>query len=535
MKQLNYFFLIVALALVFSSCKKDTSALSDSIPTDAFAVILFDTKSILTKADYNPMKNKSIQDLLEKEKEDNPEQIKKMEEFLKNPNSAGIDLLGNCMLYVSPETNGCLFKVNDAGKLKKTFIETLEISEDELIEEDGITIFEQGSKAALGWTKEKLLFVVHSDTYYYGDSDEDMVALLRRQLLQKSEESINSIPSFQQFLAKKKDISVYYSYENLWSLWGPTLGGMLKYYGLNVSNIVDLFDGLYMAGFASFEKGEIVFNQNFYFQNAEKEKKYKEFINQIYGKITSDDLKFFTDKPLFLVSANLKGEGLYNYMNDLGVISMIDKEFSSALKEKNLELKSLISNFNGDFTFLFDKMEEARNEYDYSNKVPKLALLAQLEDTERTLALIESLFASNSAEIEKTKNGFQVISEIGSIYLGIEGKSFYITNSESLFEDIISGATKKNDFASLAKGKHAFVYGNIHSLNQTIVEEMDTDDARLDALVIKGLNLLGDYSFSMGDNLESSGKIEITDRSANSLSVICKYFDELISYIADSM
>jgi hypothetical protein len=79
----------------------------------------------------------------------------------------------------------------------------------------------------------------------------------------------------------------------------------------------------------------------------------------------------------------------------------------------------------------------------------------------------------------------------------------------------------------MAKGKTSFIYGNLNPLKNSLVDEfMGTTEAEF---ARKGLDLLGDYSYISEKNMTGKGKIVINDKG-NSLAVICKYIDSIISY-----
>ena len=117
-------------------------------------------------------------------------------------------------------------------------------------------------------------------------------------------------------------------------------------------------------------------------------------------------------------------------------------------------------------------------------------------------------------------------------YAGIKDNTIYVTNSETIYKNISTGADGKNDFASLAKGKTSFLFGSLNSLKPLLMNEINRDD-NLKDFVTKGFDLLGDYSYTSDKSMIGKGKVVINDNSANSLAVICKYIDSIITYVIE--
>jgi hypothetical protein len=549
MKQTKLFLIVAILVSAFWSCK-DSSELTNAIPASAIAVIHIDSKSLLTKADYKPLENKYLKELFEKEKNNGSEKNKKMteklESILKNPNSTGIDLISDCFIYIDSTTTGIVLKMNDAKKLKELLTESLGMPGDMLKEEDGISTVDLGM-GQMGWTNDKLLIVMNSPyAFIYGYSRyrdrPDMVAMVKKQLKQSAGESINSKKAFAEFVGSKKDISVFYSYDNVAGMWGGMLAQMAGIYGEMSSDaanmatgLKEMIKGVSTGAFISFEKGEVVGENKFYYDSPESEKRYTDMVAQVSGELKGDQMKFFTGKPLFLASFALKGSGLYNVLSDLGVIGMIENNAGSDLREMGIDLKTLITNAEGDFSIALNGiktyMKKFYNGDEYTSIYPEFTVFADMQDARPTWDLIKSkiketgIYDSTVVEINPTT--YSVKADDITIYMGINNNTFYATNSEDVYKNVTSNADAKNDFASMAKGKTSFIYGNLNPLKNSLVDEfMGTTEAEF---ARKGLDLLGDYSYISEKNMTGKGKIVINDKG-NSLAVICKYIDSIISY-----
>lgn len=546
----------ILISTIFWSCK-DSTELTNAIPTDAIAVIHIDTKSLLKKADYKPLDNKHIKEALEKEKNRGSERNKaiteKMEEFLKNPNSTGIDLINDCYMYVGNTSMGVIWGMKDAKKFKEVLTKTVEIPAEMIKEEDGISTLDMSGMAKVGWTKDKILLitVAPSNMYRYDGNQPDLTELLKKQLKQTDKESINSNKAFTEFLKGKKDISVFYSYDNVAGLWSGMTSQMMGYYDDEAATALtnmfgkvgDQLKGVNAAGFISFEKGEIVAENKFYYDSPEAEKRYTELAGKLTQELKGDQMKYFVEKPIFMAAMGINGGGIYNYLTDLGLMQFIESKAGSELEKSGIDLKSLISNVEGDITFSINSIKTVMNksyygDYEYPSTQPEFTVFADLKDAKSTWDFIknkvkeeaekEEMPSSPLVEIDENTYSF-TMDETMKGYAGIKGNTIYITNSETVYKNISTATDGKNDFASQAKGKTSFIFGNLGSLRSMLTNALERD-AKAKEFAIKGFDLLGDYSFATDKNLNGKGKFVINDNSANSLAVICKYIDSIITY-----
>ena len=543
--------LIVALFVAFFYSCKDTGDLTNSIPASAATVIHIDTKSLLTKADYKPLENKVIKEALDKAKSGGnaTKAIEQLESFLKNPNSTGIDFLSDCYMYMDSTTMGIVLKMDDQKKLKELLIKTFELPEQMLEEKDGVTTVSAQQNFVIGWTKDKLLLLTYMGTVYYRDQSAlpDLKTLVTKQLTQTAKESINSKKSFAEFISNKKDISIFSSYSNIKGMWSSLLPPALAMQGHDGNAVNKMLTGIYdqlkdinTAAFISFEKGEIAFSNKMYYDTPEAEKKFNELASQMTGKLKGDQLKYFTDKPIFSISANMKGEGIYNYLNELGFISLIEENAGSNLSELGIDLKSFISNMDGDITFAVNnvKIITKKAEYydfEYTDSSPELSFFADLKDANSIWNIakgkIKELNGEAAVFTELNPNTYSLkMDENTTAYFGINNNMFFFTNSESIFKNI-SATGLKSDLSDQAKDKTAFICGTFSPLKPLLLSEMGGND-KAKELATKGFDLLGDYNYITTQDMSGSGKIVITDTSGNSLAVICKFVDSVVTHIA---
>ncbi|MFV0538570.1 MAG: DUF4836 family protein [Dysgonomonas sp.] len=551
----------VLVSTLFWSCK-DSTELTNAIPTDAIAVIHVDTRSLLTKADYKPLDNKFIKEALEKEKSNGSERNKamteKMEEFLKNPNSSGIDLINDCYLYTGNSSSGIIWGMKDAKKFKETLTKSFEVPAEVIKDEDGISSIDLSSKVKVGWTNDKILIITApaSTIYGFGYNDgPDLMELLKKQLKQTEKESINSNKAFAEFIKDKKDISVFYSYTSVASLWSDMASRMSGAYQNEstegAANILgklgDQVKDVNAAGFVSFEKGEIVAENKFYYDTPEAEKNFTELFGKLTHELKGDQMKYFAEKPLVLMAMGINGGGFYDYLTDLGLMQLFETMAGSELQEMGIDLKSLISNVEGDITFSLNEVKTVMKksyygDYEYPSTEPVFSVFADLKDAKPTWDFIKNKVKEQTAKVETIDSMLVEIDENTYSfnmdenmkgYAGIKGNTIYITNSEAIYKNISTATDGKNDFAALAKGKTSFIFGNLSSLRTSLANEFQRD-AKAQELAVKGFDLLGDYSFVSDKSMNGKGKIVINDNSANSLAVICKYIDSVITYAIEN-
>jgi hypothetical protein len=448
---------------------------------------------------------------------------------------------------------GVIWGMKDVTKFKETLTKTFEVPAEMIKEEDGISTIDLSGMAKVGWTKDKILIITApvSAMYGFGQGNQpDMMELLKKQLKQTDKESLNSNKAFTEFVKDKKDISFFYSYNNVSGLWGNMTSRMTGASDeQSAKGIAGVFDklsdqmkGINAAGFISFEKGEIVAENKFYYDTPEAEKRYTDLAGKLTQELKGDQMKYFVEKPLLLIAMGINGGGIYNYLTDLGLIQFFENIVGSNLNEMGVDLKSLISNVEGDISISINGIRTVMKksyygDYEYPSTEPELTIFVDLKDAKPTWDLIknkvketaanEPMLDSTLVEIDENTYCFNFESTKG--YAGVKGNTIYITNSEAIYKNISTATDGKNDFASQAKGKTSFIFGNLGSLRTMLTDEFQSD-AKVLELATKGFDLLGDYSFASDKNMNGKGKIIINDNSANSLAVICKYIDSVITY-----
>jgi len=533
---------IIATCAVLVSCDKSSSdKLAGAIPANAIYVMNINSKTIAEKSAYDVFDNVatkrgvSVAQAMLSTKE----AMDMLDAFTKDVNSIGVNLKGDCYFYTDYSMFGLVMEVNNAEKIKEAFVNFARIDAETIQkDEKGIYSFAPDKNAVLCWDKDKLLVLGNIDRYryYYGDDKDkapDLVAMAKKQLTQKSEESILSNSSFGTFLKDKKDISIFYSYANFDFL--EKMSGMKL--PEEIKNELNDLKGISSLAYISFEKGEVKANSKICYANSDVEKKYKELTDQLTGDLKGDQLKYIQENPLFFVSANLKGSGIYNYLEKLKLAPKMEKEFAHA--DAGVDLKTIFGYFEGDITFSVRDIESVKKShswgngetYEYDSTEPMLAVMANVKNGKDLLNLIVKQM--NEENAVKTDDNNYVLEQNGlSNYFGLKGDIFYYTNDKVFFDNMQSGDLK-NTYGALTKNNAVVMGGSINNVKQMILDEVR--DERIQPLVNEGINLLGAYSFTTSKELTGEGKLIINDNSKNSLAVICQYIDKVLTTVNDEI
>jgi len=527
------FFAVIAVSMIFISCKK-SSELSDAIPADANYVFHINTKSLIEKSQYDIFKNPTVQQGINMAKVmlKDDDKIKLLDEFLANANSFGVDLKNDMFMYTNYQVYGVVLGVNDANKFKDALIK-FSVAKEENIKKDGdIYILSPESMACIAWDNSKLIILVDlTKSYGYSvpQTKVDVEALAKTQLEQGSDKSINSNKSFAEFLNSKKDISAFYSMEGIDKLipLSQITGSPIDMTAL--SKIFADIKGLSGGMYTSFENGEITMTGKTYYDTPDTEKKYKELVEKMSGTLKGDHLKYITSEPLFMATMNLKGDGIYNYLNDLGLIKMMNEELPSNIEPQQME--QFVKGFNGDITIGLMSVKEIENSNTYRPKpMPELLFFADVTSPEDTYNFVKKLCDDNQAPYSQVAPTVMMIEDDGfKVYFGVNNNTFFATNIESVYNDLNS-ADLKNNYAGQIKDKMFLMKGDLHALSPLLENNRDFKQ------ILPFFNEFGKYEMtSSALDFSGDGKLELDTKDKNSLAVICQHIDKLITNLGSSI
>lgn len=542
MRTVKLLFTVTLISLFFFSCGEKGNKLTQSIPANAVYVTRIDTKTLAEKSEYDIFQNITVSRGLNLAKAfvGEKEAVDMLDAFTKDINALGLDLKGECYIFSDYSYFGILIGVNDAEKVKKAFTSFPITDDEDITFENNIYSFSPERTFSVCWDKDKLIILGNMNSRYYYDDDKedvDITVEAKKYLTQKEEESINSNSAFTEFLSKKSDISAYYSYANM-DILGKMSGASLSE---EMKKELEDMKGVNLFAYGSFEKGEITLETQIYYSDSDSEKKFKELSAQTLGKINGDLLKYTPEDPLFLLTANMKGEGIYNYLESLDLISMMEK--NSALPDSIITYKELFSQFNGDITFSVNDILKVKKSYtygsgetyEYEKQEPAMAFFGEVKDGKVLMEKFASLLQLQSEELEKIdENTFSFDDNGVNVYFGVNNNMLFVTNDQATFDRIKSGGTK-NSYADLSNGNATVIYGKFDKIRKLAEEELKDDNSREAVVVKEGLSQLDLYQYTASDNFSGKGKIVIKDKDKNSFAVICQFVDKIIALQNDRL
>lgn len=533
---MNFKFLLsvaVATLLVFASCSK-SSELTDAIPADASYIVYLNNHSLIDKSEYDIFANPQIKQGLDFYKGliQDKEKTQIIDDFLKNANALGINLKGDCYLYSNYNEFGLLLGVNDATKLHDVLIKMGLVSQEDIKKEKGIYSLSVAPGTAVAWDDSKFLFVVNMKSYYgFGSTDAsktNISDLAIAQLGQESDKSIKSNKSFVEFDKTKKDVSVFYSVKGMVNLLSLASASDQSIRGLdNLESFISKMKGVSFGINVSFEKGEVLMNSEPYFETAEDQTNFKQYYTELSGTLKGDHLKYFASNPLLLMSTNIKGNGIYNYLDKIGALTELNRNGSDSIV---LEVENLIKNLDGDITFSltdiaeqtikieqYDPVEEESFSEDITTSIPQIAFFADVKDPSLVLSFVKKMMDKERLAYKEVTPNVYVCSLDGfTCYFGVHNNSIFATNIQSLCDNL-NNPDLKNNYAENIKNKSVFVTGDLQLLASYYEKEYSSFSG------LTALKQLGKYNLtSSSEDYKSEGKLELVNKDKNSLAVICQ-------------
>ncbi len=204
--------IITALVLVVASCGKKPSHIN-AIPDNAYGVIVAKPSQIDSKKLQEQFEsNEEFQEVLQKLKEEAPELAQLFEDFMKDPNSLGVDLSQEAYAFISSDEEqdfvASAFALKKASKfqdLVQTVLEEMEMEmEIETDENLNILAFPM-NVGCITWDNEKALILV------FMKGAGDAKALSQKLMTQKAGNSIMQNKDFQTFYNNCLDVNVWVS------------------------------------------------------------------------------------------------------------------------------------------------------------------------------------------------------------------------------------------------------------------------------------------------------------------------------------
>ena len=512
MKKL-YFISMVCAAMIFVSCSKKATTLESSIPNDAVMVMRFDVKSMISKSEYNLFENQTVKMLVEMGKTQlNESQKKIFDDFIKNPNSFGVDIKGNTYSFMNERFMGFLMSVNDAKKILND-LKTINPSfESKITQEKGIYSFNQ-DVLKVSWNKSKIMFLVNYSKSIFGENQEQVDYFNL-----PAEKSIVSDVNYQKFAATNGDFSLYYAianyagmmknFANMDNKFDNEDGAKMKEMFDKMSAVYENFKGVSFSMNCNFEKGKIISTAQTLYATKEDEKKFTELYDYSDMKLKGEFFKYIPQNPLFLLATDFDGEKIVAMLDKLGLISIYDEMLATKF-DINFDYKALINSIKGDVMISVNNVNFANNNFTAS-----ISAFAKLKNTD----VVKSLLDTIKTKVNKNLPNFD---------FGIKDDFFYLVNKGGLVE-------KENNLTEKIKEQPAFLYGDLTGLKDMIKPLYETNpQVQMFAPIIdKGLSLVENYESKYIDKNNIEFVCNFTDKKENSLKQIFSFIDEVVNKAA---
>lgn len=456
--------------------------------------------------------------------------VKLLDSFLSDANSLGINLKNDLYFYTDYKVYGVVVGVNNAEKVKEALVKFSLVQEEDIKKDGGVYTVAPESQTCLAWNGNKLLLLVDIASAY-GNGNEageplNLAELAKEQLKQGADKSINSNAAFTEFLKSKKDISTFFSMKGLDKSL-PDLAGLAKATEVTIpfKKFLADIDGVSTGIYTSFEKGEVKFENKYFYDNAEAEKKFKDLLSQLSGNIKGDQLKYISSDPLFLASANVKGEGAYSYLEKLGFIELLTKELPESVEPD--EIQKILKDLNGDITLAITSKTATKKQDDIFSDMgaptPEFVFFADISNPTEVIDFIKLQLAGGELKYtELSPSNFKISSNNVDVYWGANGNTFFFTNNEVVYNNM-KASNLANNYSEIIKDKSIVMFGDLQVLQSYTANNI--------AFQSFGpfLSEFGKYEFASASDLTGVGKLELATKDQNSLAVICKQLDQLIS------
>lgn len=401
------------------------------IPSDTFAVMTIDLKSIAEKGNYKAWGDLFITKKLNQSTKPDAENVRFIKDLISNPLSMGIDPVSDLYLFFQyagqQPSFGVTFAVRNAGDLEKVLMKIpekdLSVDKREVQSKEGYKLFHLSKEAAIAWKEDAGLLAA-------GMKDAELDAWMDKIMKQDKSASLADKKDFVEFTQKKQDIGVYINYAGIFN---SSLGSMAT---LTMPN------NSYMTAFKTasatlsilFEKDKIAVRSNYQNSNQDAFDKYS-FIGT--SAIGEGILKSLTPKPPL---------AYYGFTIDIKKLLALLVSDPSALQAYTPYIMGLgitpeeLGNlFGGEIAVTLNDFKMTTD----STLLPEFSLAVTLRDK----AFLQKLLAHY--KLPKDEVGYYKM-EIGSGYYLAEDKAgLTFTNSKEIASELVS----KQEFATSIGGK----------------------------------------------------------------------------------
>ncbi|MDR1984907.1 MAG: DUF4836 family protein [Prevotellaceae bacterium] len=544
MKTIKFTIIIALCSVIICGCSKKSATPPHllAVPQDAAIVLAFNAKQITEKSGLNNIKQYKFYQLIEKELNQDSEETKFINDFLKNTRTSGLNL-DNVFVYVVPGNNvyeystGITFLIDDL-KTFEGFIEKLRLGDlsrsPQSIMEDRKIAMDEGY---LQWNDEIAVILVGKDNNF--------------DLLNKDEaKSILANELFKSEYSDKNDAYFFAEYNSIIKLVDDFSS---LYLGQSANVNFDTYKDISLSVSVNSEKGEFVATAKML--PAEKAKK---LFDKFYKTDFNADLyKYFPDKSMLAVKVAIKPLDVYNeYKKSVGlgvteeptgttneeveildedgnvtdVESIVIDEYSAYSRNYNYGTKMLIEQYDAKITSVLENFtgDFLGSLFGITNGMPDFALAAGITEGKENdvIALIEEAgFAKNPDDY------YSLSIQNFNFYFAVNNNIAYLTgNTESMAKFFDNGyssnITSAKDLGKELKSAVNYGYLDININNYPAIFKFIISTSPEGKLTMPLLEKLKSITAKTDAN-SNEFKIKFND-SDSALKIILKGIDDLI-------
>lgn len=530
MKLIKQILRAAALILFLASCGKTNNAVK-MIPGDAFMVVHFNAKSLLSKLSWEEVKKTSWFTELYNDTGTTAFTKKLMDD----PAASGIDLDAALFFFIQKGTGNkaqLVFEGNikDAAAFE-AFNKTL--NENSAVSRDGdVALLALENEAVVGWNKEKFAYVLNTPDLpakanYPLDSinlntkltspAQDLSQACKRLFALKTDSSMAKNEKFSDLLQEEGDIHSWQNNEEMVKSSGVM--GMLGMIKLDV-----FLKGNITTATAGFNNGKIDIKQKFYVS--------PELTDVLKrnggGKVNTDMIKSIPSQNINgLLAIHFKPEGLREIIKLTGMDGLINQ----FLSQQGFTLEDFVKANNGDVIFAVTDFSLSKGLAPLEGKALQDTAFFSIKPGANYLF---SIGVGDKPSFDKLmaagkKIGGDLPPQAG-IYFANNDKVFAIGNSQQFVTKYLSAGKSNFDFVDKIAGNPVALFVDLQKILLSASSQALKDSsykAVMDESVKIWQNVYSTGGEYKDDAFVMNSEINFMNKSANSLRQLNGYFDRI--------
>jgi len=538
MMQASLMLLFLALLASCSSPKAELTA----IPNDAGFVMIVDGKTLSEKGGVeNLAESELYKKMLKEIPADDMDDFKQFEYIFMDSKESGIGINDEFAVFVKMENSepilGLNFKVLDKVKVNALFekVANKEDAEIKIINEGDLSyIADPDNQAVIIWNDAQLLIYAQFES-----ANEGIIAAAKKLITQSAKESIASNLVYEDFYAKKKDISAWFNYDLFLKNLAPAQQMMIA------SQMPFSLEGTYFYGYADFQKGKVVVEyESVLNEDMQKWMKKYQIINDDFD---TDVLKMMPKTSYANMEWSISLLNYYHLFVDMYKEKQVDTEMYTAQVEKEIgmTIDELLESFAGEMAVslhAIEMKEKTSMSYGIDEETGefKMEEKTSMQPDAKYSAVIKfnnnavwDLLEARATEmgLEKT-NGYYSIPQAG-VLISYVNSTMLITNDSALITTVIADGSvdpnlAESDVASYLNKFPTYVELNmdIDKYPEEVRKELELQGDVISPKLMQLLNTYKRLQIMPTSNTSAKMVLELKDDSKNSLEIIINTMTE---------